>query len=38
MMNIGSNYGLKDAGFRALNSLSCEKGKMEFELFQKQFE
>lgn len=26
MINIGSNHGLKDAGFRAFYSLSCEKG------------
>lgn len=32
MMNIGSNHGLKDAGFRALYSLSCEKGVFIFYL------
>lgn len=26
LMEIGSQYGLKNAGFRALNSLNCEKG------------
>lgn len=28
LINIGSNYGLRDAGFRALYSLGCEKGKI----------
>lgn len=26
MMEIGSKYGLKNGGFRAFNSLNCEKG------------
>lgn len=26
LMNIGSKYGLKNAGFRAFNSLNCEAG------------
>ncbi|XP_055319034.1 sarcosine dehydrogenase, mitochondrial-like [Sitodiplosis mosellana] len=26
IMNVGSEYGLRDAGFRAFYSLSCEKG------------
>lgn len=26
IMNIGSKYQLKNAGYRALNSLNCEKG------------
>lgn len=26
LMNIGSQHGMKEAGFRALYSLSCEKG------------
>lgn len=26
IMNIGRDYGLKNAGYRALYSLSCEKG------------
>lgn len=26
LMNIGSQYEMKEAGFRALYSLSCEKG------------
>lgn len=26
IMAVGSEYGLKNAGFRALRSLSCEKG------------
>lgn len=36
ILNIGANYGLKNAGFRALYSLSCEKGKsmfIDFEIF-----
>lgn len=28
IMNIGSNHGLRDAGFRAYYSLSCEKGEI----------
>lgn len=27
IMTVGAQYGLKNAGFRALRSLSCEKGK-----------
>lgn len=26
IMTVGSKHGLKNAGFRALRSLSCEKG------------
>lgn len=26
LMDIGLQYGLKNAGFRAYNSLNCEKG------------
>lgn len=26
LMEIGTQFGLKNAGFRALNSLNCEKG------------
>lgn len=28
LVDIGQKYGLKDAGFRAYNSLNCEAGAM----------
>lgn len=34
MMDIGALHDLKDAGFRALNSLSCEKGEKQFKLIE----
>lgn len=32
LVDIGQKYGLKDAGFRAYNSLNCEAGAITFNM------